>query len=96
MFTISSLLSVGQKVGFSTFQCPVWTYVIIWIIGMIITLATGSAVWVVLMPMFFAFFYAIALRMHVANRENITEFGGCFGEFCCGFWCWWRSRTITR
>jgi hypothetical protein len=45
----------------------------------------------VLMPMFFAFFYAIALRMHVANRENITEFGGCFGEFCCGFWCWYCS-----
>jgi hypothetical protein len=70
--------------------------VIIWVIGMIITLATGSVVWVVLMPMFFAFFYAIALRMHVANRENITEFGGCFGEFCCGFWCWYCSVAQSK
>eukprot|EP00429_Kryptoperidinium_foliaceum_P092581 CAMPEP_0176184792 /NCGR_PEP_ID=MMETSP0121_2-20121125/1006_1 /TAXON_ID=160619 /ORGANISM="Kryptoperidinium foliaceum, Strain CCMP 1326" /LENGTH=74 /DNA_ID=CAMNT_0017523195 /DNA_START=381 /DNA_END=605 /DNA_ORIENTATION=+ len=43
--------------------------------------------------MFFAFFFAIGLRIHLANRENIQDFGGCFGEFCCGFWCWYCSVT---
>lgn len=84
---------IGQKVGYSSFQCPVWTYVVIWIVGFIVTLATGSALFVVLMPMFFAFFFAIGLRIHLANRDNIQDFGGCFGEFCCGFWCWYCSVT---
>jgi hypothetical protein len=88
--------SVGQKVGYSSFQCPVWTYVVIWIVGFIITLATGAVEWVVLLPMFFAFFYAIGLRIHVANKENIQEFGGCFGEFCCGFWCWYCSVAQSK
>ena len=90
------VILVGQKVGYSSFQCPVWTYVVIWIVGFIVSLATGSALFVVLMPMFFAFFFAIGLRIHLANRDNIQDFGGCFGEFCCGFWCWYCSVTQSK
>lgn len=87
---------VGQKVGYSSFQCPIWTYVILWIIGLIVTLATGNSVFIVFIPMIFAFCFALGLRLHIANRENITEFGGCFGEFCCGFWCWYCSVSQSK
>ena len=84
---------MAQKTGFTTFQCPITTYVVIWIVSLIITLATGISEFIILIPMFFALFFAIALRLHIARQENITEFGGCFGEFCCGLFCWYCSVT---
>eukprot|EP01032_Pedospumella_encystans_P010231 gene10231-11975_t len=81
----------AQKVGYSTFANPVGAFVVIWIVAFILTGIFGSAYFIVLMPLFFAFFFSIGLRLHIVNRDNLTDNGGCFGEFCCGFWCWYCS-----
>ena len=87
---------VAQKTGFSSFRGPIITYSIVWIVSLILSLATGTNLFVILIPMFFAMIFAIALRVHIARKENITEFNGCLGECCCGFWCWYCSVAQSK
>eukprot|EP00286_Rhodomonas_abbreviata_P030126 CAMPEP_0181303492 /NCGR_PEP_ID=MMETSP1101-20121128/8591_1 /TAXON_ID=46948 /ORGANISM="Rhodomonas abbreviata, Strain Caron Lab Isolate" /LENGTH=213 /DNA_ID=CAMNT_0023409077 /DNA_START=376 /DNA_END=1017 /DNA_ORIENTATION=- len=84
---------MAQKIGYASFQCVIMTYVILWTICAIISLATANGIFVFLIPMIFALSFTISLRVHLAARDNITECGGCFGEFCVGFWCWYCSIT---
>ena len=71
-------------------------FVVIWIVAFILTGIFGSAYFIVLMPLFFAFFFSIGLRLHIVNRDNLMDNGGCFGEFCCGFWCWYCSVAQSK
>mmetsp|Transcript_24508 Transcript_24508/g.40861 ORF Transcript_24508/g.40861 Transcript_24508/m.40861 type:complete len:211 (-) Transcript_24508:424-1056(-) len=83
---------MAKKTNYTSFECPVFTYITLWFIFFIITLITGSGVWVVLFPMFFVLFFAIALRLHIVRQDNITECGS-FAECCTGFWCFYCSIT---
>jgi len=82
---------ISEKVGFGKFNILICLYIAIYIIAIVVEVETGigSVVW---LPFICVFLYAIALRLHIVKRDNITECGsdGCcnlFGECCCGFWC---------
>jgi hypothetical protein len=66
-----------------------------WLLGLILTFATGAGAFLVLIPLLFSFVVSIMLRMHVVRTENITECGP-FGEFCAGFWCWYCSIAQSK
>jgi hypothetical protein len=81
---------VAQKTAYASFQTVLISFVVACIVGFIIEIIFGNA-WIVWIPMIFSFCFAIGLRLHIAAKENITECGGCFGECCVGFWCWYCS-----
>ena len=88
---------VSQKVGYSSFQSVITAFVCFCIFGFILQLIIGG-LWVVWIPMIFAFCFALGLRLHITNKENITECGTnpCLGEFCVGFWCWYCSVAQSK
>ena len=87
---------MAQKTGFSSLNSLILAFSIFWLVGIILTAVTGAAVFIIIIPLLFAFIVALVLRMHIARRENITECGGPFGEFCTGFWCWYCSVAQSK
>lgn len=86
---------MAQKTGLSNFSTVLWITVIVWFISLILTGLTGATMFIFLIPLLFSFVYSIVLRMHVVRTQNITECG-TFGEFCCGFWCWYCSVAQSK
>jgi len=88
---------VAQKTGFAKFNAVVGSYVLFFIIGIIIQAVTGvgGVVW---FPMIFSFVFQIALRLYIVRKDNISDCGSspCIGEFCCGFWCWYCSIAQSK
>lgn len=95
MLPVCSDPAVSQKTGFSKFTTIVWATAGMWLLGLILTFATGAGAFLVLIPLLFSFVVSIMLRMHVVRTENITECGP-FGEFCAGFWCWYCSIAQSK
>ena len=90
---------MSQKTGFTSFQFAIWIFLFVWLVAIILQGVVGAG-FIVWLPLLFAFGYAIALRLHIVRRYNITECGdncfGCIGEFCCGFWCWYCSVVQSK
>lgn len=93
--SLSSLSSVAQKVGYASFRAVLAVFALACIIGFILTLV-GAGAWIVWIPMIFAFCFALGLRIFIAGKENINDCGGCFGECCVGFWCWYCSVAQSK
>ncbi len=91
------LFIVSQKTGFISFKSALWAYLGFWIVALIGQAIFGAAI-ILWLPMLFSFGFALALRLHIARRQNITECGEV-GECCCGFWCWYcsvaQSKSLT-
>mmetsp|Transcript_3330 Transcript_3330/g.4597 ORF Transcript_3330/g.4597 Transcript_3330/m.4597 type:complete len:218 (+) Transcript_3330:2-655(+) len=86
------LAQMAQKTGFAKFNMVIASYVVFYIVGIIIQAVTGIGA-VVWFPMIFSFVFQIALRLYIVRRDNISDCGSSpyIGEFCCGFWCWYCS-----
>jgi len=84
---------MAQKTGFGTFKNALIGYFICLLIGFFLSSATGNGGFLWILPAAFAFCYSISLRLYIARKDNINECGTnpCFGECCCGFWCWYCS-----
>eukprot|EP01036_Dinobryon_divergens_P022293 gene22295-30536_t len=86
---------LSQKTGFVSFRAALGAYSIIFFISIIIQLAAGAGGIILWLPILFAFFFHIALRLHIVRQEDIRDCGAppcsLVGEFCCGFWCWYCS-----
>mmetsp|Transcript_10499 Transcript_10499/g.11320 ORF Transcript_10499/g.11320 Transcript_10499/m.11320 type:complete len:228 (-) Transcript_10499:164-847(-) len=83
---------IAQKVGYSSFRSVLLAFVGFCIFGFILELIIGG-VWIVWIPMIFAFCFALGLRLFIVSKEGINECGAnpCLGECCVGFWCWYCS-----
>jgi hypothetical protein len=87
--------TVAQKTGFTKFSTVVGSAALFWLIGIILTLATGAGAFILVIPMIYSFVVAIVLRMHIVRTESITETGP-FCEFCTAFWCWYCSVAQSK
>lgn len=79
-------VAVAQKTGYWNFRSVLFAFAFACFVGFIAQLIVGAAM-IVWIPMFFSFFTALALRLHVVRSEQITECP-CFGEFLIGCFCW--------
>lgn len=86
---------MAQKTGLTGFRNVLWGFIACALTGFIITAVTGSS-WIVWIPMIFMFCMSLALRIHIAKKDQIQDCGGCFGEFCVGFWCWYCSVAQSK
>jgi hypothetical protein len=66
------------------FRNVLWMISAVYLLSIILQLVFGGAL-ITYLPMFFAIFFGIALRLHIVRRENIRS-NEC-GECCIGFWC---------
>lgn len=94
---IISPIIVAQKVGYSSFRSVILAFVGFCIFGFILELIIGG-VWIVWIPMIFAFCFALGLRLFIVSKEGINECGAnpCLGECCVGFWCWYCSVAQSK
>jgi hypothetical protein len=90
-----SLLLVAQKTGYADFRGIMSGFLLACFVGFIAQLIAGFAL-IVWVPMFYSLIVSILLRIHLAHREEIQECGGCLGECCIGFWCWYCSVTQSK
>lgn len=83
---------MAEKTGHSSFRNVLLAFCIVCVVGFIVQLIIGGS-WIVWIPAIFASCYAMSLRIHIANRDQITECGQqpCLGECCVGFWCFYCS-----
>ena len=79
------LHSVAQKTGYCSFSSVFVSYVIIYIIALIISIISGSPVvfFLIIIP---AWIFSIFLRFHVVSRYQIVNYGG-FTECLVAFFC---------
>ena len=82
---------MAEKVGMMKFKYSIMAYSAVWLLALIIQLATGSSA-VVYLPFMYVMGLAIALRLHIVKHHQITECStnpGCAscGECCWGFCC---------
>eukprot|EP01038_Epipyxis_sp_PR26KG_P016117 gene16117-21905_t len=84
------MAQISQKVGYAKFSGVIGAFSIVYIIGIIVSIATGNVNFFTWFPALFAFIFSIILRLQMVKLHNITECGTnnpyC-GEFCCAFWC---------
>lgn len=85
---------VSEKTGFVSFSTILGAYGIVYLISIIVSASTGS-VMITWFPMIFAFLCHLALRIHIAKKENILDCRSnpLLGECCMGFWCWYCSSA---
>lgn len=86
---------MAQKTRLARFSTVIGAVAFFWVMGVILALATGSGLFILLLPLLFSFVASIVLRLHIVREENITELGP-LGEFCCGFWCWYCSVAQSK
>ena len=85
---------VSEKTGFVSFSTILGAYAIVYLISIIVSASTGSDM-ITWFPMIFAFLCHLALRIHIARKENILDCQSnpLLGECCMGFWCWHCSSA---
>ena len=89
-----ALSTVVQKLGLGSFTTTLWVFCAIWLVSLILQLVVGisAILWI---PIIYAFFFALNLRMQVVRHYNITD-NGMLGECCIGFWCWYCSVAQSK
>lgn len=86
---------VSQRTGFATFNAVIYMTIIVWVVAFILNFFYAYAFY--WFPIICFYVFALLLRMHFVRHQNINDNPmGLFGEFCCGFWCWYCSVSQSK
>eukprot|EP01034_Spumella_vulgaris_P022431 gene22431-28556_t len=80
---------MSEKTAFASFNRVLSGYALIWFFAILGQLLIGGGL-LVWLPMLYALFYSVSLRLHIVRRYQINEIG-VVGEACTGYWCWYCS-----